>query len=57
VSPAGEAKARHILVVNRQGVGSVGHQMADEAVARAARPVLERARIGYQELAGSSKTK
>jgi (S)-citramalyl-CoA lyase len=39
------AKARQILVVNRKGVGSVGHQMVDEAVARKARLVLERAGI------------
>jgi (S)-citramalyl-CoA lyase len=37
------AKARQILVVNQQGVGSVGHQMVDEAVARKARLILERA--------------
>jgi (S)-citramalyl-CoA lyase len=51
------AKARQILVVNRQGVGSVGHQMVDEAVARTARLVLERAGVADQELVGSSKTK
>jgi (S)-citramalyl-CoA lyase len=39
------AKARQILVVNREGVGSVGHQMVDEAVARKAKLVLERAGI------------
>jgi (S)-citramalyl-CoA lyase len=39
------AKARQILIVNRQGVGSVDHQMVDEAVARKARLVLERAGI------------
>jgi (S)-citramalyl-CoA lyase len=39
------AEARQILVVNRKGVGSVGHQMVDEAVARKARLVLERAGI------------
>ena len=38
-------EARQILVVNRKGVGSVGHQMVDEAVARKARLVLERAGI------------
>ena len=47
------AKARQILVINRQGVGSVGHQMVDEAVARTARLVLERAGIGAEELVGS----
>jgi (S)-citramalyl-CoA lyase len=36
------AKARQILEVNQQGVGSVDHQMVDEAVARKARLVLER---------------
>jgi (S)-citramalyl-CoA lyase len=39
------AEARQILVVNRKGVGSVGDQMVDEAVARKARLVLERAGI------------
>src|SRR4029077_14087959 len=39
------AEARQILVVNRKGVGSVGHHMVDEAVARKARLVLERAGI------------
>lgn len=37
------AKAREIVSVNQQGVGSVDHQMVDEAVARKARLVLERA--------------
>jgi (S)-citramalyl-CoA lyase len=31
--------------VNQQGVGSVDHEMVDEAVARKARLVLERAGI------------
>ena len=39
------ARARQILTVNQQGVGSVDHQMVDEAVARKARLVLERAGI------------
>jgi (S)-citramalyl-CoA lyase len=39
------AKARQILAVNQQGVGSVDHQMVDEAVARKARLILERAGI------------
>jgi (S)-citramalyl-CoA lyase len=39
------AEARQILVVNQQGVGSVDQQMVDEAVARKARLVLERAGI------------
>jgi (S)-citramalyl-CoA lyase len=37
------ARARQVLVVNRQGVGTVDGQMVDEAVARRARLVLERA--------------
>jgi (S)-citramalyl-CoA lyase len=43
------AEARQILVVNRQGVGSVGGQMVDETVARKARLVLERAGITTQD--------
>ena len=39
------AEARQILVVNQKGVGSVDHQMVDEAIARTARLVLERAGI------------
>jgi (S)-citramalyl-CoA lyase len=39
------AKARQILAVNQQGVGSVDHQMVDEAIARKARLTLERAGI------------
>jgi (S)-citramalyl-CoA lyase len=39
------AKARQVLNVNQQGVGSVDHQMVDEAIARKARLVLERAGI------------
>jgi (S)-citramalyl-CoA lyase len=44
LSPNAEevAKARKILLVNEQGVGSVDGQMVDEAVARKARLVLER---------------
>jgi (S)-citramalyl-CoA lyase len=42
------AKARDILRVNQQGVGSVDHQMVDEAVARKARLVLQRARAAVQ---------
>ena len=37
------AKAHQILLVNQQGVGLVDHQMVDEAVARRARMILERA--------------
>ena len=43
------AKARQILIVNRQGVGSVDGQMVDEAVARKARLVLERAGVSIQQ--------
>ena len=42
------AKARDILRVNQQGVGSVDHQMVDEAVARKARLVLQRAGVAVQ---------
>jgi (S)-citramalyl-CoA lyase len=44
------AKARQILAVNQQGVGSVDHQMVDEAVARKARLTLERAGIAATDL-------
>ena len=44
------AKARQILAVNQQGVGSVDHQMVDEAVARKARLILERAGIAAGDL-------
>jgi (S)-citramalyl-CoA lyase len=44
------ARARQILTVNQQGVGSVDHQMVDEAVAREARLVLERAGISTADL-------
>jgi (S)-citramalyl-CoA lyase len=37
------SKARQILLVNQRGAGSVDHQMVDEAVARKARLILERA--------------
>ena len=43
------AEARQILVVNQKGVGSVDHQMVDEAVARKARLVLERAGIPVEK--------
>jgi (S)-citramalyl-CoA lyase len=42
------AKARQILAVNKQGVGSLDHQMVDEAVARRARMVLERAGLSAE---------
>jgi (S)-citramalyl-CoA lyase len=44
------AKARRILAVNQQGVGSVDHQMVDEAIARKARLTLERAAIAAANL-------
>jgi (S)-citramalyl-CoA lyase len=44
------ARARQILTVNQQGVGSLDHQMVDEAVARKARLVLERAGISTADL-------
>jgi (S)-citramalyl-CoA lyase len=44
------AKAREILAVNQQGVGSVDHQMVDEAVARKARLTLERAGVAVEDL-------
>ena len=43
------AKARQVLVVNKQGVGSVDGQMVDEAVARKARLILERAGITTED--------
>jgi (S)-citramalyl-CoA lyase len=51
LSPSEEqvAKARQVLVVNRQGVGTVDGQMVDEAVARKARLILERAGITIEE--------
>jgi len=44
------AKARQILAVNQQGVGSVDHRMVDEAIARKARLTLERAAIAAANL-------
>lgn len=43
------ARAREILLVGRQGAGSVDGHMVDEAIARKARRVLERAGIAIQE--------
>jgi (S)-citramalyl-CoA lyase len=43
-------KARQILAVNQQGVGTVDHQMVDEAVARKARLTLQRAGIAAADL-------
>jgi (S)-citramalyl-CoA lyase len=42
-------QARQILVVPQKGVGSLDHQMVDEAVARKARLVLERAGIAAEK--------
>jgi citrate lyase beta subunit len=51
------AKACQVLVVNRQGVGSVDGKMVDEANARKARLILERApRIGVEDQVSSSST-
>ena len=50
------AKARQVLVVNRQGVGSVDGKMVDEAIARKARLILERAGIAAADEAYSSST-
>jgi (S)-citramalyl-CoA lyase len=44
------AKARQILAVNLKGVGTVDHQMVDEAVARKARLTLQRAGIAAADL-------
>jgi (S)-citramalyl-CoA lyase len=44
------AKARQILAVNQQGVGSFDHQMVDEAIAGKARLTLERAAIAAANL-------
>lgn len=43
------ARAREILLVSRQGAGAVDGHMVDEAVARKARLLLERAGIATQE--------
>ena len=50
------AKARQVLVVNRQGVGSVDGKMVDEAIARKARLILERAGIAAEDQVYSSST-
>lgn len=42
------AKARQVLVVNRRGAGSVDGKMMDEAIARRARLILERAGIAAE---------
>jgi (S)-citramalyl-CoA lyase len=44
------AEARQILAVNQKGVGTVDHQMVDEAVARKARLTLQRAGIAASDL-------
>ena len=48
------AKARQVLIVNRQGVGSVDGKMVDEAIARKARLILERAGIAAEDQVFSS---
>ena len=48
------AKARQVLVVNKQGVGSVDGKMVDEAIARKARLILERAGIAAEDQVFSS---
>jgi len=48
------AKARQVLIVNRQGVGSVDDKMVDEAIARKARLILERAGIAAEDQVFSS---
>jgi (S)-citramalyl-CoA lyase len=50
------AKARQILVVNQQGVGSVDGKMVDEAIARKARLILARAGIAVQDQTCSPST-
>src|SRR5271166_4069214 len=50
------AKARQVLVVNRQGVGSVDGKMVDEAIARKARLILERAGIAAEDQVSLSST-
>jgi (S)-citramalyl-CoA lyase len=44
-TPEEVATARKVLTVNQRGFGSIDHRMVDEAVARKARLVLERAGI------------
>ena len=48
------AKTRQVLIVNRQGVGSVDGKMVDEAIARKARLILERAGIAAEDQVFSS---
>jgi citrate lyase beta subunit len=50
------AKARQVLIVNRQGVGSVDGKMVDEAIARKARLILERAGIAAEDQVFSPST-
>jgi (S)-citramalyl-CoA lyase len=50
------AKARQVLVVNRQGVGTVDGKMVDEAIARKARLILERAGIVADDQVSLSST-
>jgi hypothetical protein len=46
--------ALQVLIVNRQGVGSVDGKMVDEAIARKARLILERAGIAAEDQVFSS---
>ena len=48
--------ALQVLIVNRQGVGSVDGKMVDEAIARKARLILERAGIAAEDQVLSSST-
>ena len=48
--------ALQVLIVNRQGVGSVDGKMVDEAIARKARLILERAGIAAEDQVYSSST-
>src|SRR4029077_3448129 len=50
------AKERPVVVVNKQGVGSVDGKMVDEAIARKARLILERAGIAAEDQVYSSST-
>jgi citrate lyase beta subunit len=50
------AKARQILVVNQQGVGSVDGKMVDEAIAPKARLILARAGIAVRDQTCSPST-
>ena len=45
-----------VLIVNRQGVGFVDGKMVDEAIARKARLILERAGIAAEDQVVSSSS-